>query len=76
LEKLGLRPLLVLHVYTYHHHSHHRGNVTAPYGCPNLKSWIHFGHNQEGGRKIPWMWFIQTTLFTVSEVYMLSMQKM
>jgi hypothetical protein len=29
--------------------SHHRGKVTAPYGRPNLRSRLHFGHNQEGG---------------------------
>jgi hypothetical protein len=49
LYNLGLRPLLVLHAHTYHNHSHHRGNVTAPYGRPNLRSRLHFGHNQEGG---------------------------
>jgi hypothetical protein len=48
LQNSGLRPLLVLHAHTYHH-SHHRGNVTAPYGRPNLRSRLHFGHNQEWG---------------------------
>jgi hypothetical protein len=32
-----------------YHHSHHRGNVTAPYECPNLSSWLHLSHNQKGG---------------------------
>jgi hypothetical protein len=32
-----------------YHHSHHRGNVTAPYGRPNFRSRLHFGHKQEGG---------------------------
>jgi hypothetical protein len=45
---LGLKPLLVHHAHIYHH-SHHRGNVTAPYGRPNLRCRLHFGHNQEGG---------------------------
>jgi hypothetical protein len=45
---LVLRSLLVLHAHTYHH-SHHRGNVTAPYGRPNLRRQLHFGHNREGG---------------------------
>jgi hypothetical protein len=50
LQNLGLRPLLVLHAHILvYHHSHHRGNVTAPYGRPNLRSRLHFGHNQEGG---------------------------
>jgi hypothetical protein len=49
---LGLRPLLVHHAHIYiyiYHHSHHRGNVTAPNGRPNLRSRLHFGHNQERG---------------------------
>jgi hypothetical protein len=29
--------------------SHHRGNGTAPYGRPKLRSRLHFGHNQVGG---------------------------
>jgi hypothetical protein len=33
LYSLGLRPHLVLHAHTYHP-SHHRDNVTAPYGRP------------------------------------------
>jgi hypothetical protein len=48
LQKLGLRPLLVLHAHIYHH-SHQRDNVTAPYGRPKLRSRLHFGHKQEGG---------------------------
>jgi hypothetical protein len=32
-----------------YHLSHYRGNVTAPYGCPNLRSRLHFSHNREGG---------------------------
>jgi hypothetical protein len=53
LKNLGLRPLLVLnaHIYVYMYicnHSHNRANVTAPYGRPNLRSRLHFGHNQEG----------------------------
>jgi hypothetical protein len=47
LYNLGLRPFRVLHAHTYHH-SHHRGNVTAPYGRPNLGIRLHFGHNHEG----------------------------
>jgi hypothetical protein len=53
LYNLGLRPLLVLHVHTYHH-SHHRGNVTAPYGSPNLRSRLNFRHNQEGRPRSPY----------------------
>jgi hypothetical protein len=48
LYNLGLRPLLALHARIYHH-SHHQGNVTAPYGRPYLRSRLHFGHNQKGG---------------------------
>jgi hypothetical protein len=48
LQNLGLKPLLRPHAHTYQHHSHHRGNVTAPYGRPNLRRRLHFGHNQEG----------------------------
>jgi hypothetical protein len=33
LLNLGLRSLLVLYAHTYHH-SHHRGNVSVPYGRP------------------------------------------
>jgi hypothetical protein len=51
LYNLGLRFLLVLHAHT-HHHSHHRGNVTEPYGRPNLRSRLHFGHNQEGDHDV------------------------
>jgi hypothetical protein len=46
----GLRPLLVLHTHTYHH-SHRRGNKTAPYGRPNFKSRLNFGHNLVGGHE-------------------------
>jgi hypothetical protein len=48
LLNLCLRLLPVLHDHTYHHHSHHQGNVTAPCGRPNFRSRVHFGHNQEG----------------------------
>jgi hypothetical protein len=48
LQTLGLRPLLSPQAHIYHH-SHHWGNVTAPHGRPNLRSRLHFGHNQEGG---------------------------
>jgi hypothetical protein len=37
LYNLCLRPLLLHHADSYHH-SHHRGNVSAPYGRPNLRS--------------------------------------
>ena len=33
--------------YTYHH-SHHWGNVAAPHWRPNLRSRLHYRHNQEG----------------------------
>jgi len=33
--------------YTYHH-SYHWGNVAAPHGRPNLRSRLHYRHNQEG----------------------------
>ena len=36
LVDLGLRPLLVFHLPAYHH-SHHRDNVVAPHGRPNLR---------------------------------------
>jgi len=32
---------------SYYHHSHHRDNVTAPHGRPNLRSRLHFCHAQE-----------------------------
>ena len=32
-----------------YHHSHHRNNVTAPHGRPNLRSRLHCCHVQEGG---------------------------
>jgi hypothetical protein len=31
----------------------HRDNVTAPHGCPNLRSQLHFGHNREGRPRSP-----------------------
>jgi hypothetical protein len=31
-----------------YHPSHHRDNVTAPHGRPNLRSRLHFRHSQEG----------------------------
>jgi hypothetical protein len=46
---LDIRPLLVHHAHTYNHHPHHRGNVTAPYRRPKLRSRLHFGHNPAGG---------------------------
>jgi hypothetical protein len=59
LYNLGLRLLLVLHAHIYHH-SHHRGNVTAPYGRPSHRSRLHFGHNQEGDHEVYmdmwWLW--------------------
>ena len=49
LVDLGLRPLLVFHLPTYH--SHHRDNVVAPCGRPNLRSRLHYRHNQEGNHE-------------------------
>ena len=38
-----------------YHPSHHRDNVTAPHGRPNLRGRLHFRHSQEGGpRKFVW----------------------
>ena len=31
-----------------YHPSHHRDNVSAPHGRPNLRSRLHFSHSQEG----------------------------
>jgi hypothetical protein len=39
---------VVIHAHIYHH-SHHRDNLTAPYGRSNLRSRVHIGHNQERG---------------------------
>jgi len=50
LVDLGLRPLLVFHL-PAHHHSHHRDNVVAPHGRPNLKSLLRYRHNQEGNHE-------------------------
>jgi len=36
-----------------YHHSHHRDNVTAPHGRPNLRSRLHCCHAQEGGQRSP-----------------------
>ena len=36
-----------------YHHSHHRDNVTAPHGRPNLRSRLHFCHAQEGRPRSP-----------------------
>ena len=47
---LGLRPLLVFHLPAYHH-SPHRHNVVAPHGRPNLRSRLHYRHNQEGNHE-------------------------
>ena len=38
---------------SYNHHSHHRDNVTAPHGRPNLRSRLHCCHAQEGGPRRP-----------------------
>jgi len=38
---------------SYYHHSHHRDNVTAPHGRPNLRSRLHSCHAQEGGPRGP-----------------------
>jgi hypothetical protein len=35
-----------------YHHPPHRDNVTAPDGRPNLRSRLHFGHNQEGDHEV------------------------
>ena len=48
LVNLGLRPLLALHP-PLSPHTHHRDNVTAPHGRPNLRSRLHSCHGQEGG---------------------------
>ena len=50
LVDLGLRPLLVFHLPAYDH-SHHRDNVVAPHGRPNLRSRLHYRHNQEGNHE-------------------------
>jgi len=34
-------------------YSHHRDNVTAPHGRPNLRSRLHFCHAQEGRQRSP-----------------------
>jgi hypothetical protein len=44
---LDLRNLLASHFPVYHP-SHHRDNVTAPHGLPNVRSRLHFRHSQEG----------------------------
>jgi hypothetical protein len=36
-----------------YHHSHHRDNVTAPHGRPNLRSRLHCCHAQEGRPRNP-----------------------
>ena len=46
----GPSPWLYILLY---HHSHHRGNVTAPHGRPNLRSRLHCCHAQEGGPRSP-----------------------
>ena len=35
------------HYILLYHHSHRRDNVTAPHGCPNLRSRLHSCHAQE-----------------------------
>jgi hypothetical protein len=47
--KLEKKSAQIPRVNTVYNHSHHRGNVTAPYGRPNLRSRLHCGHNQEVG---------------------------
>jgi len=47
---LGLRLLLVFHLPAYHH-SHYGDNVVAPHGRPNLRSRLHYRHNQEGNHE-------------------------
>ena len=34
-----------------YHHSHHRDNVVAPHGRPNLRSRLHYRHNREGNHE-------------------------
>jgi hypothetical protein len=34
------------------HRPLHRDNVTAPHGRPNLRRWLHFGHNREGDHEV------------------------
>jgi hypothetical protein len=34
-----------------YHHPPHRDNVTLPHGRPNLRSQLHFSHNQKGDHK-------------------------
>ena len=41
--------------------THHRDNVTASHGSPNLRSRLHFCHAQKGGPRSPqkdmwWHW--------------------
>jgi hypothetical protein len=36
---------------------HHRDNVTAPHGCPNLGSRLHFGHTGEITKLLRDMWW-------------------
>ena len=40
--------LVTICKFLLYHHSHHRDNVTAPHGRPNLRSRLHFCHAQEG----------------------------
>ena len=47
-----LRPLLALHP-PLSPLTHHRDNVTAPHGRPNLRSRLHSCHAQEGGQRSP-----------------------
>ena len=41
------------HYIILYHHSHHRDNVTAPHGRPNLRSKLHCCHAQERGPQSP-----------------------
>jgi len=45
--------IAVIHYILLYHHSHHRDNVTAPHGRPNLRSRLHFCHAQEGRPRSP-----------------------
>jgi hypothetical protein len=49
LWNLGFKPTPGTPRSYVYHHSYHRGNVTGPYGRPNLRSRLNFGYNQEEG---------------------------
>ena len=50
---------MVFHLPAYPH-SHHRDNVVTPHGRPNLRSRLHYRHNQEGNHEVHknmwWQW--------------------